>query len=164
MTGHNKYGLLGGGGIEKGSTTSRSEVLPFSILMFDEEEGWAQYGVSGTIEEAREVAVALTFEYDLSSALIVDTNAFLDVALRDDEPIWEPPGRIETVHKPEKMTPEQVEEAIQGLLQLGLVEDSGERRNGKIVWRASAKSKDPVYREKMIRASEQLDNLEEFSD
>jgi DNA-binding transcriptional ArsR family regulator len=63
-----------------------------------------------------------------------------------------------------KMTPEEVEETMQQLLQMGLVEDSGKRRGGKIVWRLSDKGRNPIYRDRVLKASEELFRLEDFSD
>jgi len=86
MTAHNKFGLLGDD--EEGATTDRSQVEPFTVLMYSKEAGWEQHGVYSIEEEAENAKVEVGIEYKCQTA-IVDTNQFLDRALRDDEPIWE---------------------------------------------------------------------------
>ena len=58
--------------------------------------------------------------------------------------------KLEETYENQKMTVEEVEETIQELIKLGLVEDSGKRRNGKIVWRLTKLGHDRDYRDKIL--------------
>jgi hypothetical protein len=90
---HNRFGLMGGGCHEPGSTFDRSEVLPFSVLLFDEEEGWQQLGVYPSLAAAHQSAACAAWQYKVE-AVVADTNAVLDLAVDDDDdegPLWEIP-------------------------------------------------------------------------
>jgi len=95
MTYHNKYGLMGGSEIElaRVGEVDRSQVLPFSVVMFDETEGWQQYGVYRTEGEARAAQIKLTAEYQCETA-VVDTNKLLDCAVLSDEPLMSLEGLL----------------------------------------------------------------------
>lgn len=51
-----------------------------------------------------------------------------------------------------KLTKEEVEEGVKTLVDCGLVEDSGERRNGKVVWTLTEKGRDPIYADQVLNA------------
>lgn len=76
---HNRFGLMGGGVGEPGSTFDRSQVRPFSVLLFDEEEGWQQLGVYSKLSEAQQSAANAAWEYKCEAA-VADTNVILDLA------------------------------------------------------------------------------------
>lgn len=67
-------------------------------------------------------------------------------------------------HDEERLTLEEIEESVEQLASVGLIEDSGERQDGKIVWQISEKGKDPVYRDQALAALCEADEIEEFSD
>jgi hypothetical protein len=88
---HNRFGLMGGGCHEPGSTFDRSEVLPFSVLLFDEEEGWQQLSVYPTVEKAQQEAAGAAWQLKCEAA-VADTNIILDLAADPDGgPLWEIP-------------------------------------------------------------------------
>jgi len=76
---HNKYGLMGCEGASKGATFDRSQVKPFSIMLFSEEVGWSQLGVYNTKAEADVAKAKAIIEYGREVA-IGDTNNILDLA------------------------------------------------------------------------------------
>ncbi len=49
---HNKHGLMGWNGSSPGTTSDRSQVKPFSVMVFDRDEGWQQIGVYDTLADA----------------------------------------------------------------------------------------------------------------
>lgn len=59
------------------------------------------------------------------------------------------------------MANQEVEEAILGLVEVGLVKDSGERRDGKIVWTITDKGKDPAYAAAVLKGLEELEEMGE---
>lgn len=63
-----------------GNTTDRSQVLPFSVVMFDDEEGWEQYGVYATYKEADDVATKVGEQYTCQAG-VADTIKFLDCTI-----------------------------------------------------------------------------------
>lgn len=69
--------------------TDRSQVLPFSVMMFSEIEGWQQYGVYETREKANTSVEEVAAKYMCKTA-IADTNKILDLAHPDngDDPLW----------------------------------------------------------------------------
>jgi len=62
-----------------------------------------------------------------------------------------------------KLSVEEVEETLNTLQRLGLVEDSGERRGGKIVWRITKRGEDQAYRAQAVTACEKAEELEHFT-
>ncbi len=71
-TAHNRFGLAGG------STPDRSQVLPFSVVMFSDEGGWEQYGVYATHQEATTAASEVSEQYDCPTG-VADTLKLLDL-------------------------------------------------------------------------------------
>ncbi len=87
---HNKYGLMGWNGIDAGATADRSEVLPFTVMMLDAAEGWQQYGVYQTEEEAEVDIKKLAVRYGCKVA-VADTCVILDLMDASIEPLWDLP-------------------------------------------------------------------------
>lgn len=89
---HNRFGLMGGGS-QPGAVVDRSEVLPYSVLLFDEEEGWQQLGVYPSLAAAHQSAAFASWQYKCEAA-VADTNAVLDLAADESDvegPLWEIP-------------------------------------------------------------------------
>lgn len=86
MTYHNPHEL------EPCGEVDRSQVKPFSVMMFDDEAGWQQSGVYATLEEAEQARDEAATKYDCKAA-VADTNAILDLAdpARGDSQLWELP-------------------------------------------------------------------------
>ena len=92
VTLHNKYGLAAPYANPDGITTDRSQVLPYSLMMYDEENGWEQYGVYRTVEEAERAMGVLSTMHTCPLGLC-DTHWFLDC---EDEIIRElPNGKLD---------------------------------------------------------------------
>ena len=81
----NRFGLMGD------ATADRSEVLPFSLMMFDDEEGWQQYGVYETRELAQQSIESFksSRSYYTGPLAVVDTNALLDWTESNDTPLMD---------------------------------------------------------------------------
>lgn len=89
---HNRFGLMGGGEGEPGATLDRSKVLPFSVLLFDEEEGWQQLGVYPQLSAAEQSAADAAWKYKCEAA-VADTHIILDLAADPEGgPLWEIPA------------------------------------------------------------------------
>ena len=88
---HNRFGLMGGNDheLKVGGTLSRSEVLPYSVMHYDEEEGWQQCGVYGDFHEAVGIAADWEEQGDhRRRAAVVDTEMLLDWCEANDGPLW----------------------------------------------------------------------------
>ncbi len=90
-TQHNKYGLTGGGD-QPGCTEDRSQVLPFSLMLYSAEEGWQQLAVYATRSQADTAGGEAGMMY-MSPWGICDTIWFLDC---EDEIIRDLPSLKET--------------------------------------------------------------------
>ena len=62
------------------------------------------------------------------------------------------------------MTREEVEEGIKELVEAGLLEDNGERRDGAIVWRLSKAGRDLDHATKVLDALVLAEEMSSFSD
>lgn len=58
-------------------------------------------------------------------------------------------------------TPNDTDEAIKALLEAGLIEDSGERREGQPVWRLSKEGEDKGYASSVLQALQDMEELGE---
>jgi DNA-binding MarR family transcriptional regulator len=58
------------------------------------------------------------------------------------------------------LTQEEVQEALRQMILLGLVEDSGGRRDGEIMWRLTEKGRDLHYQAQVIQGLKALEKLD----